>query len=93
MPIIKRYECGCIGFCSAGGMSTKLEEHEITCLRACDNHERPYSIAQRNNLRDKPSRKLTDQEVARLFEEISSLVDDGYALRELQCAMKVAGLA
>jgi ABC-type uncharacterized transport system ATPase subunit len=44
-------------------------------------------------LRDKPSRKLTDQEVARLFEEISSLVDDGYALRELQCAMKVAGLA
>ena len=93
MPIIKRFECGCIGFCSAGSMSTELEDHEITCLRWCDNHERPYSIARRDSLREKPSRKLTESECEELFIELAGLVKDGYALRELQLAAKVAGLA
>lgn len=92
MPIIRRYECGCIGFCSAGGMSTNLEDHEITCIRACDDHERPYVFERRDNLRNKRSEKLDDHEVAELFAEIAELVIDGYALRELRVAMRVAGL-
>jgi hypothetical protein len=90
MPIIKRYECGCIGFVSRGGMEPTLQDREVICLRACDDHSRPYVIARRDSLREKPGVKLTENEIIELFDDIAELVRDGYALRELASAMRAA---
>jgi hypothetical protein len=71
-------------------MDTTLDGREVICLRACDDHCRPYVIARRDSLRDKPAVKLTEDEIVELFDDIAKLVRDGYALRELASAMRAA---
>ena len=89
--MFKRYECGCIGF-----VTNAMEpgKKRVTCFKACDTRdERELSIHRRDSLQDKPSRKLTDDEIERLFDELHMLVLDGHALRELRYAMRAAGVS
>ncbi len=89
--MFKRYECGCIGF-----VTNAMEPgaKRVTCFKACDGDgERELAIIVAHDLQEKSSRKLTDAEVEALFDELSSLVSDGHALRDLRIAMRVAGMA
>jgi len=87
--MFKRYECGCVGF-----VTNAMEpgHKRVMCVQACDEHERPYSFVRRDTLQEKPSRKLSDDEIEELLDVIAELVSDGYAMRELRCALRVAGI-
>ena len=98
--MFKRYECGCVGF-----VTNAMEPgaKRVTIFKTCDEcnaprwtkrfaSPRPLTIARRDTLSDKPSRKLTDEEIEVMFDELSKLVDDGHALRELRIAMRALGV-
>jgi hypothetical protein len=74
-------------------MAMELGAKRVTCFKACDGDgEHEPSIHRRDALQEKPSRKLTDEEIEALFDELASLVSDGHALSDLQIAMRVAGI-
>lgn len=89
--MFKKYECGCVGFV-LNAMATEPNAKQVYCFKACDGEPRELSIERRDTLQDKPSRKLTDEEIEKLFEELSDLVRDGHSLHELRMAMRAAGI-
>ncbi len=89
--MFRKYECGCVGF-EFNSAETDASKRRVRCFQSCDGDEREHAIYERHGLSEKESRPLTDDEVEMLFNAISPLVDDGYAMRELRTALAVAGI-
>jgi hypothetical protein len=86
--MFRKYECGCIG-CAL----FIRNEKRVLCFYSCDGDgERSNQIHRRDILAEKESRPLTALETIELLDTISDLVRDGYALRELRLALRVAGV-
>jgi hypothetical protein len=90
--LFKRYECGCIGFVLNGG-AVNPDDKRIWLVKACDNNRDDpeygfgYSAGRRSTLAHKPSTKLSDAEIERIFRDLGDLIADGYKFRDLKAIL------
>ena len=82
--MIQKARCGCVGI--------PIDEETFICLLPCDNpidKAGEYSIWKRPiNKEQLPFTPLSQDEADKIWDELSALVADGYALREARRILK-----
>jgi hypothetical protein len=76
-PLFFRFDCGCIGTAPDSG------GHSII-VKACDYTDDEYCFMQRGGFDTKKAKHLTLTEHAKVVEELSKLIIDGYKLRRVK---------